>query len=304
MSNTRTYLQLLFFALFTGSTFHLAQYTTDSFSVSSAAAWRFGIAAVVMIVLLAVKEGIQIATLRENGKWFLLMGFFGIFMSNALFFWGLTYTSAINGSLIMATNPLVTSLLALFLLREPITPRQWAGIAVSLFGGLLVITQGSWHVLRDLDFSRGDLLLVLTNLSWALYGLIGRRFLKNVSSLATTSYTMVVGAVCLMLVSLCQPTPIPLGDVPVSAWGAILFMAVFTTVLGYLWWNQGIERVGVSKTSVFFNLVPVVTMILTASLGEPLTWVQGLGGLLVISGVLASTEGGRKTGKKANLRVE
>lgn len=75
----------------------------------------------------------------------------------------------------------------------------------------------------------------------------------------------------------------------IAAWGAILFMAIFTSVLGYLWWNKGIETIGASNTSLFFNLVPVVTMVLLIITGTPVTLVQILGTLLVILGVLTST---------------
>lgn len=66
-------------------------------------------------------------------------------------------------------------------------------------------------------------------------------------------------------------------------------MAFFTSVLGYLWWNQGIKEIGASKTSLFFNLVPVVTMIISFAVGTPIKVFQVIGAVLVILGVLTAS---------------
>ena len=66
-------------------------------------------------------------------------------------------------------------------------------------------------------------------------------------------------------------------------------MAFFTSVLGYLWWNQGIKEIGAGKTSLFFNIVPVVTMAISFVVGTPISVFQMIGALLVISGVLVAS---------------
>ena len=107
--------------------------------------------------------------------------------------------------------------------------------------------------------------------------------------MATTTYTMIIGAISLIIVSLFTSNPVPLSNIPIGAWGAIAFMAFFTSVLGYLWWNQGIKEIGAGKTSLFFNIVPVVTMIISFVIGTPITVFQMIGALLVISGVLVAS---------------
>jgi drug/metabolite transporter (DMT)-like permease len=287
--NLRLYLGLLLFPIFTGATFNLAAYAVHSFSPSGAAAWRFGIAAVVMLALLAMREKGNFGALRRNAGLFLLLGIVGVFGFNLLFFVGMKHTSPVNGSLIMATNPLVTTVLAALLLHEKITFRQWAGMLGSLAGVLLVITHGSWEIMRTLSLNSGDLAVLGGNLCWALYGVLGKRFIRASTNLANTTYTMVVGALGLIAVSVADPNPVALSEIPAGAWGAILFMAVCTSVIGYLVWNRGIAELGASRTSLFFNLVPVVTMIISACTGQTLTSVQLLGALLVIGGVLTAT---------------
>ena len=144
MKHLKIYFLLVGFSLFTGATFPLAKYTVSYFSPASAAAWRFGIAAVTMIVILALKEGIKKRHISKNLIPFLVLGIVGIFGFNTLFFVGLKYTSPVNGALVMATNPLLTTILAWWILKDSLSKRQIIGIFFALAGVVLVITRDRW----------------------------------------------------------------------------------------------------------------------------------------------------------------
>ncbi|CAI6327643.1 MULTISPECIES: DMT family transporter [Bacillus] len=289
MKHLNIYIMLLGFSIFTGATFNLAKYTVGYFSPSSSAAWRFGLAAAVMLIILIFTEGIKKSQLRKNAVSYIVLGIIGIFGFNALFFVGLKYTSPVNGALIMGLNPLLTAILARIILKDNMTKKQVLGIFFAFIGVLLVITQGSIETIKTLSISGGDLIIFTGNVCWALYGVLGRRFVKDGTPLSTTTYTMVIGAVSLIVVSLFTSKPVSLSNIPIGVWGAIAFMAFFTSVLGYLWWNQGIKEIGASKTSLFFNLVPVVTMIISFAIGTPIKVFQVIGAVLVILGVLTAS---------------
>ena len=289
MKHLNIYLMLLGFSIFTGATFNLAKYTVGYFSPSSAAAWRFGLAAALMLIILIFTEGIKKSQIQRNAVSYVVLGIVGIFGFNALFFVGLKYTSPVNGALIMGLNPLLTTIFAQIILKDHITKKQVFGICFAFIGVLLVITQGSIETIKTLSISGGDVIIFAGNVCWALYGVLGRRFVKDGTPLSTTTYTMVIGAVSLIVVSLFTSNPVSIPNIPIGAWGAIAFMAFLTSVLGYLWWNQGMKEIGASKTSLFFNLVPVVTMIISFAIGTPIKVFQILGALLVILGVLTSS---------------
>ncbi|MGQ3380855.1 DMT family transporter [Priestia endophytica] len=286
---SKIYLMLIGFAVFTGATFNLAQYSVHYFSAANAAAWRFGIAALVMILILGWQKQIKLEIIKVHWKMYILLGIVGIFGFNTFFFLGMQYTSPLNGALIMGTNPLVTALFAYFILKNPITKQQFLGIFFALAGVILVLTQGSLEIIQTLSISKGDLLILSGNVCWALYGVLGRKYVKGSSSMETTTYTMITGSLCLIVLTVFLPSPQPLSHVTVSAWGAILFMALFTSVLGYLWWNKGMATIGASNTSLFFNLVPVVTMILSILTGASISLPQVIGTCLVILGVLTAS---------------
>jgi len=286
MKHIKIYVMLLGFSIFTGAAFNLAKYTVGYFSPASAAAWRFGLAALTMLLILIYSEGVKIKLVRKNILSYIVLGIVGIFGFNALFFTGLQYTSPVNGALIMALNPILTTIFARIFGQDKVTQKQLIGVFLALFGVILVLTQGSLENMRALSFSVGDMIILAGNVCWTLYGVLGRRFVKDGTPLSTTTYTMIVGAICLLMVSLFAPTPVFLPNIPIEAWGAIAFMAFFTSVLGYLWWNQGLKEIGVNRTSLFFNLVPVVTMMISYALGTAITGFQLLGAVFVLSGVL------------------
>jgi len=285
----KMYAMLLLVSIFIGASFNLAAYAVNYFSAPAAAAWRFGLAACIVLLLLLARERMNLSALRSNWMLFVLLGILGVFGFNMLFFEGMKSASPLNGSLIMAANPMLSALLARWILKESLTFRQGTGIFFSLLGVLLVITHGSWQVISTLSFTTGDLLIAGGNLCWALYGVLNRRFVRGSSSLATTSYTMAIGAACMIVFASGTPNPVPATAIPAAAWGAIVFMALFTSVLGYLWWNDGIQLLGISRTSIFFNLVPLVTMLISLASGTPITGIQLLGTVLVILGVIIAT---------------
>jgi drug/metabolite transporter (DMT)-like permease len=233
----------------------------------------------------------SLGVIQKNAGVFLLLGIIGVFGFNSCFFLGMKGTTPLNGALIMATNPMVTALFSKWLLKTKISTRQVVGISVSFAGVFLVHTHGSLHVMTTLAFTAVDVWILGGNVCWALYGVLSRKWVKGATPLETTTYTMVVGAIALCALVPFSSNPTPLAHVSIAAWGAILFMAVCTSVLGYLWWNQAISEIGASKTSVFFNLVPIVTMIISFLAGEKVNSLQITGTVLVLVGVLIASDG-------------
>ncbi|GAB6415353.1 EamA family transporter [Bacillus luti] len=285
----KVYAQLLGFAIFTGGTFNASKYAVQYFEAIHIAAWRFGIAAFVMLCLLKIRKDFEVEVWRQNRIYYLLLGIVGVFGFNFFFFLGMKHTEAMNGALIMATNPLVTTLLASVILREKIVKRQGIGMLLALIGVVFVLTQGSFTAIQNLSFSKGDFYILLGNICWALYGVLGRKFIKTGNPIQTTTYTMTIGALAFMIISSTQKSIVTVLEIPLLAWGAILFMAIGMSVLGYLWWNNGIAQIGAARTSLFFNLVPVVTMIISFLEGVNIAPAQCIGMILVITGVMCSS---------------
>gem|GEM_PF-4200734 len=219
----------------------------------------------------------------------------GIGGFNLLFFMGMASTSAVNGSLIMATNPLVTSALAALFLGERLGRVQVMAMPVALAGvGVVVLGGGA-----GLHLAMGDAAMIGANLSWALYNVLARRLMPAESGVSNTAGIMSMGALVMAAGGLMVGAPV---QMPSSqALGALAFMAVGGSALAYLLWNAGISRLGAARTSVFLNLVPVSTMSIAALAGHPPGATQLAGAVLGAGGgqrtfVVAEIPGGHSLG--------
>ncbi|MGQ3892715.1 DMT family transporter [Legionella sp. CNM-4043-24] len=276
-------------ALFWGANFNAGKFVVGYMPPSVAASVRFSIATLLITFLVLWKESDIMSVVKKNILAFTVLGVIGVAGFNGLFFWGLKYTSPVNGALIMATNPIVTLLLAAIILKNTIQANQKAGMIFSLIGVVIVISNGSISMLSQVKISFGDLIILCANICWALYGVLARRFVKNSSPLITTAVTMGIGTIILLFFSINSITASEILNQDWQVYAALLYMAIFGSVLAYLFWNYGIEHLGASNTSIFFNLVPVFTVIISLVGGGHISNMQILGGVLVLTGVLISS---------------
>lgn len=286
MKSQTVYAMVIASAFFWGANFVLAGPVMVDLPPLWAAALRFMLGALLMFIF-ARSRGEDLAGPARSHAWvYLLLGAVGIGAFNLLFFYALKDTSAVNAALIMATNPLLTTLLAAVLLGERASARHLAGLPLALVGVTVVVSAGNLHHLAALHIARGDLLMLGADLAWAFYNVLGRRYMPKGSAIANTTLVMSAGAALLFVVALSS------GSLPhmpgVKASLALAMMTVGGTVLAYLFWNTGIARLGASHTALFLNLVPVFAMLIGSISGVLPTMPQLIGGVLVISGISLS----------------
>ncbi|HJV79381.1 DMT family transporter [Noviherbaspirillum sp.] len=288
MNHSWIYLKLVLTTLFWAAVFHVGKYAVALMSPVAVGAWRFIVAAAVLLPLVALREGWSLPAVRRNALALAVMSAVGVFGFNVSLFYGLRLTSAVNGALIMAFNPALTVVLSALINRESVTMRQAAGLLLGLIGVSVVVSKGSWHVLQAMSFSAGDLLVLLGSLGWAIYSVIPKRFVHGLSTMQVTGSTITGGA-ALMAVCAAATTPDFLQPPALPMAAAIVFMGLFGSVLAYLWWNQAVQKIGAASVAVFINLVPIFTALIGLLLGQSISLAQLCGAALVIAGVLVSS---------------
>ena len=299
--SSRTYLKLVVTTFFWGGTFVAGKWAVSEAPPFFVAALRFAVATAVLFALVIRKhargvEGFPLPRGRAQWAGVFSLGLTGVFLYNALFLGGLVRTTATNGSLIVAFNPILTAVLSAWWLSERVRPLQAAGLLLALLGVGIVITKGSLEVVRSLSFNPGDLLMLGAPLAWALYTLLGKKVLAWLSPLAATAYAALFGTLLLL------PAAAIEGDLLAGAsrlsaygWLSVLQLALLGTVAGFVWWYEGVEALGPARAAVFVNLVPLFGVLLAALiLGERMEWPQLAGGALVIAGVSAGSLGERE----------
>ncbi len=287
---------------FWGGTFVAGKWAVGEAPPFFVAFLRFAIASLVLWALVAWgrRGSDERFPLPEGGaQWAGLfsLGLTGVFLYNFVFLTGLSWTSATNGSLIVAFNPLLTAVLSAWWLKERIRPVQAGGLLLALLGVGVVITRGSITVIRSLSFNPGDLLMLGAPLAWALYTIAGKKVLRCFTPLVATAYASLIGTVLLLPAAALEGSLLSgVHRLTVYGWISVLQLSLLGTVVGFVWWYEGVELLGASRAAVFVNLVPLFGVLLSALiLSESLVASQLTGGILVVLGVGIGTLGKPET---------
>jgi drug/metabolite transporter (DMT)-like permease len=226
------------------------------------------------------------------GEWRSLaaLGACGITVFHSAVYLGLGDAEAINGALYFATSPVFFVLLARLLLGERIGGARALGIVASIGGALLVIGRGDPRILLGLEFAPGDLWLVLSVAFWALYSVLLKRRPPALPPLALLAAIVGYGLVLLLplyAAELWSGRSVQIGP---KSLASLAYVALFPSVIAYVFWNRGVREVGPSVAGLFMPLLPVFGAALAIPfLGERLAWYHCAGAALVVSGILLAS---------------
>lgn len=283
------YLKLVLVALFWGGTFIAGRIIAQAVPHLTAATGRFAVACALLLPLAWKLEGGLPRLNRSQLMATFALGATGIFLYNLCFFAALSRMPAGRTALFVALNPIVTALALALLFHERLGARKWAGIALAFVGAAVIITRGdALGALHDISQSigLGELLMFCAISGWAAYTIIGRHALKGLSPIAATTYASLWG---LLLLACGAAFELPSLDASRFTWeviASIVYLGAFGTVIGFIWYYEGVKAIGPARTAVFNNLVPVFGIIMAALLlNEPILTSMVVGGALVIAGV-------------------
>jgi drug/metabolite transporter (DMT)-like permease len=227
--------------------------------------------------------------LRAHLPLLLLLSVLGFAYNNAISFWAMQYTEALNALLIQSAGPLFVAVWTLLLFGVRLTGAQLAGIALSLVGVLTIILRGDWSALAGIRFNRGDLMFGSSLVAFGLYSaLMLRRPVTHPLSLI--SFTTCCGATMLVPFSLWEfSTGVTLQPDAISL-ATLAYVIVFPSTLAYTFFNRGIALIGPNRAAPFFHLVPVFgSAMAILLLGEQLRLYHLAGYALVLAGVVIAS---------------
>jgi drug/metabolite transporter (DMT)-like permease len=203
-----------------------------------------------------------------------------------LFFSGLKTVTASRASLIITSNPAFIALFAALFFGDRLTLLRTLGIVLSIAGAMIVISRGHPMQVFDGSLGLGELFLFGCVLSWVLYSLIGKVALTRLSPLVSVTFSCVIGALFLSLPAYFEGLGFNVTSFSYAAWISIIYLGLFGTVLGFIWYYEGIKAIGPSRAGVFINIVPICAIILAfLILNEAIDASIALGAILVFTGV-------------------
>jgi drug/metabolite transporter (DMT)-like permease len=228
--------------------------------------------------------------IRKTAALLALLALVGFSAYNAMAYYGLQYTTAINGLLLQSIGPLFVALWTFALFGDRLTLRQAVGICVSICGVIVIICHGSLAILFGIAFNRGDIWFVIALVFYGLYMAMLRKR-PPIHPLSFLAVGMGGGAVLLVPLVVLE---LASGRTMVFDAESVLsfaFICIFPSLLGYLFLNRGIELVGANRAAPFIHLVPVFGSVLAiALLGERFELYHAAGYGLVFSGITIATK--------------
>lgn len=280
------YVKLFLTAVFWGATFIAGRHVSQDMGPFTIAFLRFAMASVLLLSLTWRKEGRFPRLTWRQLMLVALLGMTGVFTYNVLFFKGLHLIEASRASLIVATCPAFIAVASALFLREKLGLVQTIGIPLSVLGAAVVISQGDLRRILTGGVGLGELCILGCVLCWAAYSLIGKAVMRRLSPLVSVSYSSAIGALALAAPAATEGLARDVGHASLADWASIAYLAVFGTVLGFVWFYEGVQLIGATRAGLFINFVPISAVILAAvMLGEPITWSLAIGAILVLLGV-------------------
>jgi drug/metabolite transporter (DMT)-like permease len=227
--------------------------------------------------------------LPPRDAWPLLatMGFVGVAFHQGIQAYALTLTDAVTTGWLIGLTPVWSALLARWRLGERLTALKLGGLGLGFGGAALVVSRGETAAaLLALPRTRGDLLILLSTLNWAVYTVMGRPILRRLGALPVTAATMAAGGAVLLAPFGATGAWRDYSRLSGQGWAALVFLGVFCSGLGYLFWYWSLARAEATHVAALLYVEPLVTMAAAkAWLGEPVGAATVAGGLLLLAGV-------------------
>lgn len=253
---------------------------------------RWLIAVIVLLPLVWWKEKKLIPAKAALVPLF-LMGITGVALFNIFQFLALERTTSTNAGLISTMNTMSIALFSFAFLKEKINGLQLLAMVLSLIGVVLVLSKGDWQLLWNVQLNTGDLWMVAAVCVWGLYSVCSRWAMQTTSPLMATLYAGLFGVLILVPFTISN---FSFSEIDSTFILSLLYTGVISTVVCMVFWNIGVQQLGATTSGIFLNFNPIFTALLAfLFIGEQLSWLQGIGGIIVIMGCYLFTHFKTKT---------
>lgn len=247
-----------------------------------------------------LKTGRRLKT--RDWKMLLLQAVFGIFLFRSFLLAGLHLTSPVEAGVLTGATPAITALLALLLLKEPLSKQVVVGIGCTVAG--IVLLQGSglngssFSGSFSIDHFGGNLLILCAAASESMFNVVSRRHSVKDHSSSQSIHPLVQTLLVAVLAFLLCLIP-ALFEHPLAAsqqigpqeWAALLWYGLVVTAVSFVFFYAGMKRCDAYTAAAFSGMMPLTAVLLSVLLlGESISPIQGVGGILVIASILLIRE--------------
>ncbi len=227
----------------------------------------------------------------KNIGFFIILGILSITIFNSIVYYSLYYTQVISGVLMISTIPVWIIFIASILNIEKTNVFQIIGVSFSLVGVIFIITKADLNLIKNLNFNKGDLSMIVAMFAWAAYSALLKKKKYEISQLALLQVVIISGLIFLVPIYFIEMN---LGHLIVLGqpfYLTLSYVVIFPGLLSFFFWIKGISIIGANRAGIFLHLMPIFGAIMAMMIfDEKFMYYHLLGAIFILAGITLSNK--------------
>ena len=281
------YIFLVLAVLFWSGNFITGRYISTSIEPMQLSFYRWFFVLVLLLPYIFINYKDLILGFKKDSLLLIVFGAFGIAGFNTFLYYGLQTTSATNALLINSSTPIFIILISSIIFRIAITKIQILGVVLSTLGVLYLILKGDINHILELNFTPGDLWILLAAFDWAIYSVLLKFKPKELSSFSFLTITSFIGVIILYIAFILQGYSLEFSFLSnKEVLYSLIYIVIFPSILSFYFWNMATIEIGANKAGQSAHLMPIFGAILAyIFLDEVLEFYHIVGIVLIAIGI-------------------
>jgi len=227
----------------------------------------------------------------KNIGFFIILGITSITIFNSIVYYSLYYTQVISGVLMISTIPVWIIFISSILKIEKTNIFQIIGVALSLTGVIFIITKADLELIKNLDFNKGDLTMVIAMFSWALYSALLKKKKYEISQITLLEVVIISGLIFLIPIYLIEMSMGYKINLEKPFYLTLGYVVFFPGLASFFFWIKGISIIGANRAGAFLHLMPIFGAIMAILIfNEKFMFYHFLGAMFIVAGITLSNK--------------
>jgi drug/metabolite transporter (DMT)-like permease len=227
----------------------------------------------------------------KNIGFFIILGITSITIFNSIVYYSLYYTQVISGVLMISTIPVWIIFISSILKIEKTNIFQIIGVALSLTGVIFIITKADLELIKNLDFNKGDLTMVIAMFSWALYSALLKKKKYEISQITLLEVVIISGLIFLIPIYLIEMSMGYTINLEKPFYLTLGYVVFFPGLASFFFWIKGISIIGANRAGAFLHLMPIFGAIMAILIfNEKFMFYHFLGAMFIVAGITLSNK--------------
>ena len=227
----------------------------------------------------------------NNLGFFIVLGITSITIFNSIVYYSLYYTQVISGILMISTIPVWIIFISSILKIEKKNVFQIIGVILSLTGVIFIITKADLNLIKNLDFNKGDLSMVIAMFSWAIYSALLKSKKYEISQVSLLEVVIICGLFFLIPIYFIEMNMGNLIILGKPFYLILAYVVIFPGLASFFFWIKGISIIGANRAGIFLHLMPIMGAIMAMLIfDERFMFYHILGAIFIIAGITLSNK--------------